>query len=271
VSTHKSIYADLDRPPLAARSLRRALVLPGGLWRQIEIVACTASTSDDVAEAARGGEPAGLIVVAEEQTAGRGRRGRSWIAPARSGLMVSVLLRPKAPVARWGWLPLLVGVAVADAVSARTGISIRLKWPNDLVVRDRKLGGILVERIDSRAGAAAVIGFGINVSTRIEELPIGTATSLAVENAGTDRDALLLAILRSVASLFTHWDGTGGDPVASGIAGAYRARSATIGRRVRVEFPGKTMLIGEASDIDPLGRLIVDDVPIAAAEVIHLR
>src|SRR4051794_20233578 len=116
----ESPYSDLDRPPLDERALGRALIRPGGLWREITVVEATGSTNADLAAAAGEGAPEGAVLVAEAQTAGRGRLGRSWEAPPRAGLAFSVLLRPAVPVARLTWLPLLTGVAVAAAVGRLT-------------------------------------------------------------------------------------------------------------------------------------------------------
>src|SRR3954471_13181787 len=128
-----SPYADLERPPLSTRSLERALVVPDGLWRRIDVRTETGSTNADVADAARSGVPEGLVVVAEQQLAGRGRRDRQWVSPPRAGLTLSVLLRPGAgvPQRNWGWLPLLAGVALRDAVVRRAEVAADLKWPND--------------------------------------------------------------------------------------------------------------------------------------------
>ena len=124
-----SRWTDLDRPPLDVRALNRALV-DGGLWRELRVVDETGSTNADVAELARSGEAEGLVLVAEHQSAGRGRLGRVWRAPARSGLSFSVLLRPvTVPAGRWPLVPLLVGVGVARAVARVTDIEISLKWP----------------------------------------------------------------------------------------------------------------------------------------------
>ncbi|MGI5145606.1 biotin--[acetyl-CoA-carboxylase] ligase [Plantactinospora sp. CA-294935] len=139
-----SPYTDLDRPPLDARRLRRALITPESLWTRLVLHGETGSTNADAAEAARAGEPEGLVVVAERQTAGRGRRGRTWESPARAGLAVSVLLRPgvevpdrdwpAVPPPRYGWLPLLAGVALVEAVDLLAELDSALKWPNDLLV-----------------------------------------------------------------------------------------------------------------------------------------
>ncbi len=177
-------WSDLDRPPLNAGALRRALVRDGGLWSGVEVVRSTGSTNADLVALAgkEGGVDEGAVLIAEEQTAGRGRLDRQWTAPARSGLFFSVLLKPTdVPVARWGWLPLLTGVAVATGLSRAAGVDTSLKWPNDLLVSvggaERKAGGILAER----AGAdAVVIGIGINVTLREDELPVPTAGSLAL-------------------------------------------------------------------------------------------
>ncbi|NED03493.1 biotin--[acetyl-CoA-carboxylase] ligase, partial [Streptomyces sp. SID6648] len=142
----------MDRPPLSRTSLRRGLVREGGLWRQVDVVQRTGSTNSDlVARAAEGDLAEGVVLVAEEQSAARGRLDRQWTAPPRSGLFFSVLLRPaQVPVARWGWLPLLTGVAVATGLSRVAGVDTALKWPNDLLVtvgdEERKAGGILAER-----------------------------------------------------------------------------------------------------------------------------
>src|SRR5438309_2266468 len=133
----QSPYSDLDRPPLRELAINKAVVRPGGLWRRVEVVAETASTNGDVAEMARDGVDEGYVRIAEVQSAGRGRLGRVWAAPARSGLFFSALLRPSdvAPV-RWGWLPLLAGTAARTAVDAVSGVPVKLKWPNDLIVVD---------------------------------------------------------------------------------------------------------------------------------------
>src|SRR4029453_7513914 len=144
-----SPYTDLDRPPLGERSLQRALIVPGGFWQRLEIRAETGSTNADVAAAGLAGAAEGLVVVAERQVAGRGRRDRQWVSPPRAGLTLSVLLRPGPAVAprTWGWLPLLAGLALRDAVRERAGVEAALKWPNDLLIGDAKCAGILAEVI----------------------------------------------------------------------------------------------------------------------------
>src|SRR6266567_45016 len=122
------------RMPLDAARLRRAALRPGGLWRDVEVAARTGSTNADLLARALGGEPEGAVLAAEEQSAGRGRMGRSWVSPPRAALTFSLLVRPAAvPPARRGWLSLLTGVAVAEAVTSVTGVQAKLKWPNDVL------------------------------------------------------------------------------------------------------------------------------------------
>ncbi|MFJ3763737.1 biotin--[acetyl-CoA-carboxylase] ligase [Streptomyces sp. NPDC090082] len=270
-------WSDLDRPPLNATALRRALVLPDGLWTSLDVVTSTGSTNSDLA--ARAGElPEGAVLVAEEQTTGRGRLDRTWTAPARSGLFLSVLLKPDVPVHRWGWLPLLTGVAAATGLAKAAGVDTSLKWPNDVLVsvagEERKAGGILAERAGEDA---IVVGLGINVTLREDELPVPAAGSLLLAGAvSTDRDTLLRAVLRSLAQWYGDWTRADGDPVASGLQTAYTAGCATLGRRVRAELPGERMLEGEAVALDGDGRLVVateggGTEAVGAGDIVHLR
>ncbi|MFE0367773.1 biotin--[acetyl-CoA-carboxylase] ligase [Streptomyces tendae] len=278
--TPNSRWSDLDRPPLSSTALRRGLVRDGGLWRQVDVVQRTGSTNSDlVARAAEGDLAEGVVLVAEEQSAARGRLDRQWTAPARSGLFFSVLLRPaEIPVARWGWLPLLTGVAVATGLSRVAGVDTALKWPNDLLVtvgdEERKAGGILAERAGNDG---VVIGVGINVSLRADELPVPRAGSLALAGAvNTDRDPLLRGVLRSLEDWYGRWRGAGGDPAASGLQETYAAGCATLGRMVRAELPGDRSLVGEAVAVDGDGRLVLAteagvQEPVGAGDIVHLR
>jgi len=277
---NSSRWSDLERPPLNAGALRRGLVREGGLWTGVEVVQSTGSTNSDlVALAAAGKATEGTVLVAEEQTSGRGRLDRQWTAPARSGLFFSVLLEPgDVPVARWGWLPLLTGVAVATGLSRSAGVDTALKWPNDLLVtvggEERKAGGILAER---SGDDAVIIGVGINVTLREDELPVPQAGSLALAGAvATDRDPLLRAVLRSLEQWYDKWRAVGGDPAASGLQETYAAGCATLGRVVRAELPGDRSITGEAVAIDGDGRLVLateDGVqePVGAGDIVHLR
>ena len=263
-------FTDLERPPLRVAALRRALV-DGGLWSRLDVVEETGSTNADLAALPAPAE--GVVRVAEHQSAGRGRAARTWSAPPRSGLTFSVLLRPPpATRARWGWLPLLAGVAVATAVRRVGEVEARLKWPNDVLVGDRKLAGVLAEV----AGGAVVVGVGLNVTLRADELPVPTATSLLLAGAATtDRDTVLRAVLRELAQRYTHWLEADADPVTSGLLTTYRAMCTTLGRDVTARLPDGTTRTGHARDVDGGGRLVLatpdGDLTLAAADVVHLR
>ncbi|MFG2380045.1 biotin--[acetyl-CoA-carboxylase] ligase [Streptomyces avermitilis] len=275
---HDGRWSDLDRPPLNAASLRRALVREGSLWSSLDVVPVTGSTNTDLAARAATLDE-GAVLVAEEQTAGRGRLDRQWTAPARSGLFFSVLLKPsEVPVHRWGWIPLLTGVAVATGLSRAAGADTALKWPNDLLVtvggQERKAGGILAERTGEDG---VVVGVGINVTLHEDELPVPAAGSLALAGAvSTDRDPLLRAVLRSLERWYGTWREAGGDPAVSGLQEAYAAGCATLGRTVRAELPGGRSLTGEAVAVDGDGRLVLATAegvqqPVGAGDIVHLR
>jgi BirA family biotin operon repressor/biotin-[acetyl-CoA-carboxylase] ligase len=267
------VYGDLERPGLDSRFLNGRLCKPGSVWTRIEVLAETASTNQVVAERAKDGAAEGLVVCAEHQSAGRGRLGRTWSAPPRSALLFSVLLRPATvPAERWSWLGLLTPLAVADAVRTAGEIDARVKWLNDVLVEDRKLAGILLERIETPDGPAAVVGIGLNVSLRETEKPHEAATSLALEQAATtDRVTVLSAVLRSLESRYRTWVADAGEPLA--LLPSYRELSATLGREVRVELPDGTTLAGTATGIDPDGRLVLETsngrAVLAAGDVTH--
>jgi BirA family transcriptional regulator, biotin operon repressor / biotin---[acetyl-CoA-carboxylase] ligase len=281
--------AQAARKPLDAAYLRDAAIRRGGLWHVVEVTERTGSTNADLLDQARDGAPEGLVLAAEEQSAGRGRMGRSWVSPPRAALMFSVLLRPGAvppgapppgavPPGRRGWLPLLAGLAVAEAVTATATVQTRLKWPNDLLAGPAKLGGILAEA----SGDAIVVGIGLNVSTEPAELPPPgpgglPATSLRAAGAPDQpREPLLLAILASLERWYQAWRQAVGDPDRSGLRAGYVRYSGTIGRRIRAELPDGQLLSGLAVGVDSDGRLLVRvssgaELPVAAADVVHLR
>jgi BirA family biotin operon repressor/biotin-[acetyl-CoA-carboxylase] ligase len=251
------VYVDLDRPPLRALALQRALAPDG--WRLL-VLQETPSTNAVVADLARQGEAAGLVVVAEAQTAGRGRLDRSWVSPPRAGLTFSVLLRPDLPPAQWPWLPLWTGLAVANALRDRAGVDAVLKWPNDVLVDGRKMCGVLAEVAEP---GAVVLGIGLNVTTAQEELPHEQATSLRLAGARvTDRDTLLRAVLRSLTAVLAD---------AAAARSAYRDRCSTLGRAVRVELPAGRVAEGVAEAVDEDGRLVVDGKAYGVGDVVHLR
>ena len=234
------------------------------------------STNAVVAARARAGEQPGLVLVAEHQTAGRGRLDRTWVTPARAALTFSLLVSPgEVPVARWPWLPLLTGLAVTEGVRRSSGVAAALKWPNDVLVGDLKVAGVLAERIERPGGAVAVVGVGLNVSSTAAELPVPTATSLALAGAtSTDRSQLLGAVLGAFTEVYDDWRSVGG-AAGGGLRDAYVAACTTLGRRVRVQLPDGVPLEGRATGVDEDGRLLVDDGQrvhaLGAGDVVHVR
>jgi len=248
----------------------------GSMWADVRIVAATASTNTDVLREAAAGAAEGLVIAAESQTAGKGRLGRTWQTRPGAALTFSVLLRPAAvPPGARGWLPLLAGVAVVGALAEVCGLDARLKWPNDVLAGGGKLAGILAEQ----SGDAIVVGIGINVLGGAHELPVATATSLErCGLGGTDRTALLAAILGRLEHWYQRWRVTGpGDADASGLREEYLSMSATAGEQVRVQLPGDRVLGGLAAGVDGAGQLLVqpepgaDLVAVSAGDVIHVR
>lgn len=265
-------WSDLDRPPLRQHQLRRALLAAEGFFTDIRVVAETFSTNADLAENARRGAAAGSVLIAESQTAGRGRLDRTWTAPPRSGLTFSVLFRPSFPAARWSWLPLLASVAVAQPLARLSGLAVGVKWPNDVLLGEHKVAGILAERVDD----ALVVGVGLNVSQRQDELPVDSAISLVLAGSEiVDRDPVLRSVLRSLARWYDEMQQAGGDPEAAGLRSAYIGLCATLGRDVQVELPGGNQLEGVATSVDEQGRLVVrtrtGDVTVGAGDVVHVR
>ncbi|MEY4137190.1 MAG: hypothetical protein RL205_1318 [Actinomycetota bacterium] len=212
--------------------------------------------------------PEGTSIVAEIQTAGRGRLGRQWESPWGSGVWMSVLVHPAdRPRTEWAALPLIAALAVRDALISACDLRCGLKWPNDLVVGEaevRKLGGILVEVVGSDA---VVIGMGTNMSLSQAELPTPSATSVLLEGGLADREAFIAGLLAALASRLSQWRAEG-FPRAD-----YLAACVTVGRQVTVELPDGSRLEGVASGITDDGRLIVtrgeESVIIAAGDVIH--
>ena len=272
-------------PPLDAARLNGALTSAPGLWREVRVVEETGSTNADLLAEARSGAPDGVVLVAEAQTAGRGRLGRRWVSPPRGTLTFSVLLRPAGvPAGLLGWLPLLAGVATASALARAAGVDARLKWPNDVLAGGAKLAGILAERW----AEAIVLGIGINVFQRRDELPVPTATSLLLaapdavsRPAGADgpdvRERLLAAVLDELARWYRAWldQPRPGDADACGLRAEYLRTSDTVGAEVTVMLPGGQSLTGTATGVDPAGRLEVHApgglVRVSAGDVVHLR
>ena len=267
--------------PAAWPALRTVACAPHGPWARLDVVDRTGSTNADLAAAAPLGPvraPDRSVLLAHHQDAGRGRRDRVWEARPAEGLTLSVLLRPDpVPLARWGWAPLMVGVALSLALED-DALPVALKWPNDLLLGERweKAAGVLAEVVDGGGGTSAlVVGIGLNVATPRADLPPG-ATSLAAEGIARGRADVLGDLLAVLASLDEDWRAADGDPGTAGLLHAYRETCATIGARVRVSLPGGRELHGDAVDVDDEGRLLVVDdagvrTTVSAGDVVHVR
>jgi BirA family transcriptional regulator, biotin operon repressor / biotin---[acetyl-CoA-carboxylase] ligase len=280
-----------DRASEGADFVRRALA--GHRFGDVAWVAQTGSTNSDVMALAREGAGEGTVLVADHQRSGRGRLGRSWVAPPGTSLLVSVLLRPPSAVA--GVAAMTVGVAMVDAIRQVTGCEPRLKWPNDLVIvgdgdtGDRKLAGVLAEADwppgTSESGGwrtppphqrlAVVVGVGVNVNWPAE-LPdelVETATALNhLVGRDVDRVELLVAFLRRLDEVY---EPVVRDRSSASVLDAWRQRSATLGRRVRVDL-GADDVEGTAVDVTDQGHLVVETLAgerrtLAVGDVVHLR
>ncbi len=233
----------------------------------------TASTNADLLAAARAGAAHGLVLVADHQTAGRGRQGRTWSAPPNSGLLCSVLLQPppESVLAGATWA---VGLAARQACAEVAGVTADLKWPNDLLVGDRKLAGVLAETVtEGGVVTGVVVGIGLNVAwTAAPPADVAERAITLSEAAGhaVDRDAVLRAYLAALGPLECRWRTD-----AAGLLARYRAELATLGRSVRVELADR-VLIGVATAVTDDGALVVradggSDHVLHAGDVVHLR
>jgi BirA family biotin operon repressor/biotin-[acetyl-CoA-carboxylase] ligase len=247
----------------------------------LRVHASSPSTNAELVELARAeAVPDFTVLVTDDQTAGRGRLDRSWVAPAGSALAVSVLLVPETPAGplpldRFGWLPIAAGVAMTEAVSAvLPAASVGFKWPNDVLVGGRKLCGVLAELIPERG--AVVIGAGVNLAMTADQLPVASATSVAIEGGRADADTVLAGYLEWLRGLVASFLGSGGDAEESGLADRARARCTTLGREIRVELPGGGVIEGTATALDSDARLVVRapdgaEHVVAAGDVTHAR
>ena len=291
-----------DRASYDGGRPRRVAGDPSSRFADVRWVAETGSTNADALALARDGAPEGIVVVADHQTAGRGRRSRTWVAPPGGSLLVSVLLRPPAPVA--DATTMAAALAMAEAVEEATGVVAGLKWPNDLVVDDRKLAGVLAEAdwpagaaisagyraLPAHARAVVVVGIGLNVAWPVElpaELDEFAARATSLDRlvgdgpAGTDvaegrRRDLLAAYLRRLDGRYGQLVAGARDAAAlAELRSAWRDRSATLGRRVRVDL-GTSDVEGTAVDVTVDGHLVVEEPDgrrrtLAVGDVVHLR
>ncbi|MFQ4149689.1 biotin--[acetyl-CoA-carboxylase] ligase [Arthrobacter sp. LAPM80] len=287
--------------PLNAASLKAALTHPQGNFARVEVVASAGSTNTDLAAHAADSTarwPDLSVLIADAQPAGKGRLGRSWEVPAGAAMISSVYLHPAAQLRHngtgnpaaflptgYGWLSILAGIAACERLRTLTGVPAELKWPNDVVANGRKLAGILAQVVPAsgtREGPGVVVGAGINVSLRADELPTPRATSLLVEGGTVlDRNVLLPAYLNKFAALYREFVAVGGDaqrPLAGGLSLLELAGShmGTLGAEVRAELPGGAMLQGTATGLGVDGALLLRDAggtvhAVSAGDVVHLR
>jgi BirA family biotin operon repressor/biotin-[acetyl-CoA-carboxylase] ligase len=239
---------------------------------RIEVLPSTGSTNADLRAHAADveGWPHLSVIVTRDQTAGRGRLDRTWVAPRGAALAISVLLRrlPAAAEDR-GWIPLIAGLAMAEAVAAQLpDREVSVKWPNDVLVDGRKVSGILAEA----TADAVIVGAGVNTAMTAQQLPVPTATSFADLGATADEDALLAAYLEALDRYLSALTANG---AGSGVRSAVTARCGTIGQAVRVSLPSGLAQEGTATGIDADGRLLVeaDGVvhALSAGDVVHVR
>jgi BirA family transcriptional regulator, biotin operon repressor / biotin---[acetyl-CoA-carboxylase] ligase len=237
------------------------------------VVAETGSTNADlIARATAGEDIDGVVLIAEQQTAGRGRSGRTWATAPRAQLALSVGVgAADVPTSAWGWLPLAAGLAVVDAVEAEAGVWAELKWPNDVLAGDGKLAGILSEVAGEAGGQVIVVGIGLNVTLRGDEVgEPGVASLVDLGVADPDRTRLAGELLRRLGERAMSW--RAGD---ERLMADYRNRCTTIGSSVRAVLPGGHEVVGTALSVDDQGRLRIqtqdDVVAVSAGDVVHLR
>ncbi|WP_029146196.1 biotin--[acetyl-CoA-carboxylase] ligase [Microbacterium luticocti] len=248
---------------------------------RVQVVASTGSTNADVVAAASA-DPSGWphlsLLLTRDQRAGRGRLDRTWTAPPGTALAVSVLVRvPQVPPAARGWIPLIAGAAMTRAVAAQlrgTGHTVRLKWPNDVLLDGGKVCGILAEAVPGDMDAV-VIGSGVNTRIARSELPVATATSFAAVGRDVDEDRLIADYLVALDEQLTALAKSGGRAAEAGVRGEVEALSATLGQRVRVMLPAGGVLEGVAQRLDDDGRLVVvagsTETAVSAGDVVHVR
>ncbi|AWB88595.1 biotin--[acetyl-CoA-carboxylase] ligase [Homoserinimonas hongtaonis] len=264
-------------------ALSSSLSLSAPLVSRLDVLEQCTSTNTELVERAAQGWPHFSAVVTDDQTGGRGRLGRTWVAPPGRTLAISVLLRPAFSAESFGWLPLIAGLAMARAVrgaladdDSPAAASVGVKWPNDVLIAGNKVSGLLAELV---AGPAVVLGAGVNLAFAADELPTPTATSLTVEGARGDGlpDRVLSVYLSELRAAYDQLVRHNGDAVAAGLADAVAAECVTLGRDVRLTLPSGEEPVARALEIDEYGRLIVrraDDgtrMTIAAGDVTHVR
>jgi BirA family biotin operon repressor/biotin-[acetyl-CoA-carboxylase] ligase len=252
------VSKELLRAPLDQAEISRLITQ---YWR-VKVVELTSTTQGDLVQSVRDGKAkVGDVIVAEYQSAGRGRLDRSFEAAKGTALLFSFYIQPQRKRDDWGWIPLIAGYCVAKSLHTFQAV---VKWPNDILINGKKVSGLIAEVVDD----GVVIGIGVNVGMEKNQLPVNTATSLLVEGGeNITRDQLLCKILKAFEERFLQWD-QGIDEIQP----LYEELSATIGTEVRVEYPGGAWRHGIAAGVSDTGALVLDDgTHVQSADVIHLR
>lgn len=233
-------------------------------WR-VSVVELTGSTQNDLLQLVESKIALdGQVIVTEFQSSGRGRLDRTFEAPPKSALLFSFYIKPRKQRGEWGFIPLIAGLSLVRSINTLDpGMNVSLKWPNDLIINEKKSAGIIAQTTDE----GVVVGIGLNVSMRVNELPVPTATSLAIEGSIiTDRNLLLSEILNTFAELFEAWE------EGTELLNEYASVSSTLGKKVRIELPGGENLEGSVARISSMGELVLDNGKhVSAGDVIHLR
>lgn len=233
-------------------------------WR-VSVVELTGSTQNDLLQLVESNNALdGQVIVTEYQSSGRGRLDRTFEAPAQSALLFSFYIKPRKQRTEWGFIPLIAGLSLLRAITTiDTAMNVSLKWPNDLIINEKKCAGIIAQTTTE----GIVLGIGLNVSMTLEELPVLNATSLVIEGSTiTDRNFLLSHILNTFAELFEAWE------EGSELLNEYANASSTIGKVVRIDLPGGENIEATVARISHLGELVLDDGRhVSAGDVIHLR
>jgi BirA family biotin operon repressor/biotin-[acetyl-CoA-carboxylase] ligase len=263
--------AEDPRRPLDEAALRADVTASSVVWRRVDVVPETGSTNADlIARAAAGENIAGAVLITEHQRAGRGRQGRTWADVPGAQITMSVGVDAgSVPTERWGWLTLATGVAIVDTVHTVTGIEAGLKWPNDVLAGGGKLAGILAEVAAPQR--FIVVGLGLNVTLRGDEIATPEATSLSdLGIASPDRHELVGELLRQLGERVVQWKAAD-----ARLASDYRARCLTINAPVRAILPDGREIVGVAKFVDEQGRLGIEAdaqmTVVSAGDVMHLR
>lgn len=229
------------------------------------MVEVTGSTQDDLSQSVKkDATRSGTLLIANFQSSGRGRLDRTFSAPPSSALTLSFYLTPHLDRAEWSFLPLLTGLsAISSLKNLDAGLRVSLKWPNDLLVNGRKLGGILVEATSD----GVVIGIGVNVAMAQDQLPTKDATSLLLEDfACLDRNLIAVELLNVFHDLYERWQ------AGEDMRHLYRENCETLGMTIRVELPNAPPATGKATDISRTGELIMESgLRVSVGDVVHLR